>query len=213
MHSLSTLGAIVVGSMVAAGSASATMTTVMIQSNTAGSTEGLGRFTGSLSYTGDTLNTGTLTIVLSNTNTPAQGGYITGLVFNIPSSDSAAVTQLAATSVSGFQNLGPSAPASPFGSYDAGAALGGSWLGGGSPTGGIAVGHSGTFTFQITAADASAFTASSFLASGSSPSPLVRFKGFANGGSDKVPGVLVPAPGAAALLVGAGLVGFRRRRR
>ena len=97
MHSLSTLGAIVVGSMVAAGSASATMTTVMIQSNTAGSTEGLGRFTGSLSYTGDTLNTGTLTIVLSNTNTPAQGGYITGLVFNIPSSDSAAVTDRKST--------------------------------------------------------------------------------------------------------------------
>jgi hypothetical protein len=41
----------------------------------------------------------------------------------------------------------------------------------------------------------------------------VRFKGFANGGSDKVPGVLVPAPGAAALMAGAGLVAVRRRRR
>ena len=211
MRSFSVLGAVVVGSMVAASSASATM--VMIQSNPAGSTDGLGRYTGSISYTSNTLNTGTLTIVLSNTNTPGDGGYITGLVFNIPGADAAATAQLAASSLAGFQQLGPTASASPYGTYEAGAALGGSWLGGGSPNGGVAVGQTGTFTFNITSAGASGFTASSFIASGSSPSPLVRFKGFANGGSDKVPGVLVPAPGAAALMAGAGLVAVRRRRR
>ncbi len=211
MRSFSVLGAVVVGSMVAASSASATM--IMIQSNPAGSTDGLGRFTGSISYTGNTLNTGTLTIVLSNTNTPATGGYITGMVFNIPGADAAATAQLAASSISNFQVLGPTESASPYGVYEAGAALGGSWLGGGSPTGGVAVGQTGTFTFNITSAGASGFTASSFIASGSSPSPLVRFKGFANGGSDKVPGVLVPAPGAAVLMAGASLVAVRRRRR
>lgn len=204
-------GAFVVGSMVMAGVASATM--VQIQSNPAGSTDGIGRFTGSISYTGNTANTGTLTIVISNTNTPATGGYITGMVFNIPGADAAATAQLAASSIANFSVLGPTESASPYGVYEAGAALGGSWLGGGSPTGGVAVGQTGTFTFNITSAGAGAFTASSFIASGSSPSPLVRFKGFANGGSDKVPGVLVPAPGAAALVAGAGLLAVRRRRR
>ncbi|HMN42149.1 MAG TPA: hypothetical protein PKE29_14990 [Phycisphaerales bacterium] len=186
---------------------------VQIQSNSPGSTDGLGKYVGSITYTANTVTSGTLVISLTNTNTPVEGGYITGVVFNIPGIDATANSALASANPSGFLQLGPTASASPYGTYEAGAALGGSWLGGGSPNGGVGVGQTGTFTWTITAADAGSLTANSFLVGGSSPAPLVRFKGFANGGSDKVPGQLIPTPGAGVLAGLAGLVAMRRRRR
>lgn len=202
-------------SLIAAASLSSVAGASMVQivSNSPGSTEMLGRFAGTITYTANTVNTGTLTFVITNLNTAAEGGFITGLVFNIPGADVAATSLLASATPSGFLDTGAVESASPYGTYEAGAALGASWLGGGSPTGGVATGATGTFTFHITTAGANTLTASSFLASGSSPSPLLRFRGFANGGSDKVPGVLVPAPAAATLLGAAGLVAIRRRRR
>ena len=202
-------------SLVAAASLSSVAGASMIQiaSNQPSSTDMLGRFTGSITYTANTLTTGTLTIVLNNTNTAAEGGFITGVVFNVPGVDTVATSALVTANPVGFTNLGPTASASPFGTYEAGAALGGSWLGGGSPNGGVAVGQTGTFTFAITATDAASLTAGSFLTSGSAPAPLVRFKGFTNGGSDKVPSILVPAPASIACVGMGGLLAARRRRR
>ena len=202
-------------SFVAAASLSSVAGASMVQiaSNQPGSTDMLGKFVGSISYTANTLNTGTLTFVITNTNTAAEGGYITGLVFNIPGSDASATSLLTSATFAGFADTGSVASASPYGTYEAGAALGASWLGGGSPTGGIGHGATGTLVFHITTAGANALTASDFLAGGVSPSPLLRFRGFTNGGSDKVPGTLVPASGTAAMLGAAGLVAIRRRRR
>jgi hypothetical protein len=98
---------------------------------------------------------------------------------------------------------------SPFGTFDFGAALGGDFLGGGSPTDGIAVGDSRTFAFNVTGSDADAIGAGDFVSDGF----LVRFRGFEDDGSDKVPGRIVPTPAAViAGLALLGLVGIQRRR-
>ena len=111
--------------------------------------------------------------------------------------------------------------ASPFGTFEYGAAIGGAWLGGSSPTSGIAVGQSRTFLFELSgnSETTAGLTAASFLTNnlpGGTVYPLaVRFRGFANGGSDKViggeptpppPTQVVPVP--AAVWGGMVLLGF-----
>lgn len=199
---------------VAAGlavSSSAMASVIAIGSNSPSSTEGLGAFTGSMNYSYVSGNTGTLVISLTNTSAPANGGKLTGFVFNINSLDAGASASLNAGASHPFSNLFNES-AAPFGTYRAGAALGGSFLGGGSPNSGIAIGATGTFTFTITASDASSLTASSFFSTPANFAFIARFKGFLDGGSDKVPGLNIPAPGALAL-VGAGALVARRRRR
>lgn len=184
------------------------------RSNTATSTDMLGSYVGTASYASLTPNTGTLVIQLTNTSPIAGGGYITGLVFNVPGSDSSA--SLFSANPSAFTSVGTNPSASPFGSFEAGAALGGNFLGGGSPVPGIAVGSTGTFIFSITSSVAATITADDFVPTSAIPSLVVRFRGFANGGSDKVPGIgepPIPAPGAAATLALAGGFLIRRRRR
>lgn len=178
-----------------------------------GSTEHLGEFTGSISYFADLPEYGVLTITLTNTSNPSNGGKITGFVFNIDSSDPfASATLTSATHP--FQGLTNHA-APPFGSsFAAGAALGGHWSGGGNPNPGIAVGQSGTFVFDVHASDAHQLAAESFLAGPYDFNFVVRLRGFADGGSDKVPAFItaIPTPASVALLALAGLTRRRRRR-
>ena len=95
----------------------------------------------------------------------------------------------------------------PFGQFDAGAALGANWSGGGSPLFGLAVGESGLFEFTITATDADLLSTANFYGAGDEFA--VRFRGLDNGGSDKL---VTPAPGTGALaLLGLGLATRRRR--
>ncbi|CAG1002240.1 hypothetical protein PHYC_02979 [Phycisphaerales bacterium] len=180
---------------------------IPIYSDNANSTENLGWFVGSVNYVAQTPSTGLLTISLTNTSPLANGGKITGFVFNIDSSDPAADATLA-TASHPFLNSGTE-DASPFGTFEAGAALGGNWLGGGSPNAGIAVNSTGSFSFNIAAADAGSLAAGDFLSDGT-PGFVVRFRGFENEGSDKSPAV--PAPGLLTLVVGLGTVFVRNRR-
>lgn len=171
------------------------------------SLEGLGGFTGSLDYQVDQSGTATLSLSITNTSDPSNGGYITALALY----DEGLSVQGFSSSSSNFALMSGGVQVSPFPDADFGAsATGGQWLGGGKPSGGIAVGETVTFTWTLSGAGAGSLSASSF------GDILVRFRGFENGGSDKVVGKPcqpVPEPasiGLAALAAGAVLA--RRRR-
>jgi PEP-CTERM motif len=181
-----------------------------------------GHFTGSFDYDGTSL----VTIVLNNTSPVANGGYITGFVFNIP--DVASVSSVVyGTSDSDFLLLGaPSfddnVKGAPFGWFDIGAALGGDFEGGGSPNDGIDVSSSATFTFTLTGTGLGTLTAADFLSTLSvgpgdgagDEAFVVRFKGFIEGeDSDKVPAETTPIPEPGSVfLLGAGLTALWARR-
>jgi len=178
----------------------ATADVVNISSNGLG-LEGNGAYTGLISYV-----PGVLTVSLTNSNTSASGGKITAFVFNIAGS----ATAVLSGGTHPFADLGTSPSASPFGTFEGGAGMGGSWTGGGPANAGIHVGSTGTFTFTVTGADAGSLTASSFISS-SGINFVTRFRGFDNGGSDKTPGFVVPAPGALAAFGVLAVAGRRRR--
>jgi hypothetical protein len=124
----------------------------------------------------------------------------------------------------------------PYGKADTGAALGSNWEGGGTPSDGLGVGQSGTFTFTVTGiapliaglSDTALLGLLTDTTGGGGNQPenfIVRFKGFNGGGSDKVPddpggGIVgtpeVPEPATlvtVAVLGGMGLIGYRLRRK
>lgn len=173
---------------------------------------------GSIEYTHTGGNAGQLVFSITNTTSSSVGGFFTGLVFNIGSADNAATATLSATSDSDFRDTGAEA-ANPFGMFDAGVALNANWSGGGNPTRGIGAGLSAVFTFIINANDASTLSAMDFLGNGDDIA--IRFRGLANGGSDKLlveepPLNIVPLPApalAGGALLGLGLAARRLRAR
>lgn len=177
-----------------------------------GSSEwGLGSFTGDLLYDP---TTGILNLTLENTSDPANEGYLTGVVLNNPGGIDGIVF-----SDSDF-DLIEDVAASPYGTFDFGAALGGNFLGGGNPKAGVGVGQSKTFEFAFTGPGIGGLTDQSFInafSSGGSQGDqfmLTRFQGFADGGSDKVPAAAIPEPATIALLFGGlGVLGFNRFRK
>lgn len=187
---------------------------VSIQGVVSGSTEQTGAtYSGSLEYNFISGSMGELKVSLSNDSPASVGGFLTGFLFR---ADAVTGTSLNSANPTSFENTGSESGA-PFGMFDGGAALRGSFLGGGNPSAGLAVGESGMFMFDISSSSASTLSAADFLGSLDEPGFLVRFKGLEGGGSDKVPGgsvdVVVPLPGAGVLAAaGLALVGVRRRR-
>lgn len=178
------------------------------------STENTGvSFNGSVEYDYLGGTSGELTISLTNTTDPLIGGFLTGFVFNINSVDPNAFAVLDSTSNPNFVGMQNESGA-PFGNFDAGAAVDGSFQGGGSPANGLAIGETGIFSFLLTASDASTLSAMSFLTGPNEFNFVTRFRGVGPNGedSDKLPVTVLPAPGALALLGMAGLIGTRRRR-
>ena len=161
---------------------------------------GLGAFEGTIAYDTNDDTTGLLTISL--TNLSDNGGFLTGFLFNVNGNATATYVPIANDN---FSNAGGNG--SPFGQFEAGAALGGNFQGGGNPNIGIAPGASRTFQFHVAGA-VSSLTANSFfseLSTGAGAGEgyqyfIARFRGFDDGGSDKVVGgklVVVPTPSAA----------------
>lgn len=180
---------------------------LMIYSNPGN--EGLGSFTGSMEwvYPVDGSDCGQLTVTLTNTSEVANGGFLTG--FGFQAIEGIEVTYVATGD--GWSQL-TDFSAAPYGTFDWGAALGGDFLGGGSPKAGIAVGETREFVFEVCADAAllAVLDADDFFEDDIGYGFVTRFKGFNDGGSDKVTGY-VPAPGAVALLALAGLAQRRRR--
>jgi hypothetical protein len=185
-----------------------------IESDSANSTNQLGTFTGTIDYGFDIgLNSWTVLITLTNTSNPANAGRLTGFLFNINSTDANASAALHSADYP-FQNAAGQSGNPLGGTYDAGAALGGNWNGGGPPAPGIAPGATGSFLFKVSASDANSLSAMSFITGPETYNFVVRFRGFNGGGSDKVPAVESVVPGPSALCALAiGLVLSRGRQR
>ena len=209
------------------GSAQAnTVTSIPIES-TGVSTEDLGLFTGTIAFGANAFGgSADLSITLTNTSPAANGGYITGFVFNIADDpDSSVSAQYKPGTDDPFEGL-VDASASPYGTFEFGASLSDSWLGSGKPGPGIYAGETRTFLFELSGDKETTgnLSASSFLTTnlpGGTTYPFaVRFRGFDDDGSDKViggtpttPPQVVPLPAAAwgglALL---GLLGVGKQR-
>ena len=181
-----------------------------------GSSEGAnskGIFTSLVTYTYSGSGTSAnVSVLLTNTTLLANGGFITGLAVN-PDPGATGLVFNSCTNAA-FIDCGSPVSAAPFGNFVAGAALGGNWLGGGSPNAGIAIGASATFNFTISGSAAllGAMTAEDVFDEENDRALVVRFRGGVGGWSDKVLGCAAPAPGAVALLGVAGMFGGRRRR-
>jgi MYXO-CTERM domain-containing protein len=182
---------------------------VFIGADMGASEHSLGDFDGSIQYDFLGGTDGALTVSLTNTSDADNGGFLTGFVFN---TGAFTVTLDLASATHPFLYITP-VNGQPYGSFAHGATLDGNFQGGGSPADGIAVGDTGTFTFDLSSADAGLLEALTFLTGPNDYNFLVRFRGFEDGGSDKVPALLIPTPGAVALLGMAGIVGTSRRRR
>jgi len=159
-----------------------------------------------------TISGSSLTITLINTSPAGNGGFIVADAFNLPGGVSATLTSTTNLNFDTF--LQGAVNTAPFGTRTDIISLGGNFNNafegaGGSPMGGIGVGQSATFVFNLSGSGATE--------SGIFNSELVRFKGFNNGQSDKT-GVTIEGPSIAPeptmlLLVGSGMSGLMWMRR
>jgi len=178
-------------------------------------------FTGSLEYNFTSSSAATLIVSLANTSPIANGGYLTAFAFNNPGDaiTGATLTSYAAGTgpwvILGAPDFTNEFTASPLGVFDIGAVVGDAdkkklpdWEGGGDPKAGVPVSATGTWTFTLTGTGLNALTAASFIAE-TAPEKVdkdgdvktagtevfaVRFRGFVDGKSAKVPGEEIPPP-------------------
>lgn len=170
-------------------------------------------FTGTVDYTVTSATTGQLTISLTNSSPLPVGGFLTGLGFRfpIPPADPGTSASLFSVSDADFSVDANGFTAPSFGDYDFGVALGGNFTGGGTPSGGLAIGQSIVAIFTINSANADELNTFDFIGDGSGL--VARFRGLNGGLSDtEIAGQVIPAPGSVALFGLSGLLVATRRR-
>ncbi|RJR29481.1 MAG: PEP-CTERM sorting domain-containing protein [Desulfobacteraceae bacterium] len=197
--------------------------TLMYDVNSSYSLTGLGSFTGSASYSYTDSSNASFTVSLTNTSPAANEGYITAMAFLLPSTTYQSKIEsifMSSSTSDEFDLLFASYKKNPLNTspfqfgFDFGAGIGKSWEGGGKPGEGIGVGSTETFTFSMTGKGLDLLSLNDFTQQygGHNVIAALRFKGFENGGSDKVLGELgggaqVPEP-ATLLLFGSGILGY-----
>lgn len=165
-------------------------TATIITEQTVTGSGGLGSYSAHFKWDGSILS-----LDLTNTSNVSNGGYLTGFLLELPGTSSFSNwqtnTNLVALAPKQEQYSG-----APYGSFDYGYALGGNFLGGGSPNSGIGVGNTGHFEFSqwnnVNGFDVGDFFENLSTLESTDTNLLVRFKGFNNGGSDKVVGIFTP---------------------
>lgn len=196
-----------------------------------------GQFTGTVEVTNQTYNSALIRVTLTNVSPFGNGGFLTAFAFNDPNSTSkgniGTVTSYQQTFnpqtgqnflLLGAPTFNNSVSSAPFGLFDIGAGVGGSWHSGGNPVDGLAVGETGTFSFLVNGTNLTNLTAANLLTAMSTYGTagfVVRFRGFTDGTSDKdIAGVVVkppepnPVPAPPALvLAGIGFVALIGRSR
>jgi hypothetical protein len=188
---------------------------VSIVGDPANSTSNLGNFAAALTYLATDDTSATLTIDITNTSAAANGGFLTALAFVNPGEviDDVSVTSTLGSfdTLLGAPTIANGISVSPFGDLDIGVSTSDSWLGGGNPNAGLGVGEAASFTFTF-GADSGllGLTELSFLAADAdSEFPfLVRFHGFEDEGSDKVPSEIVPETASLAVWTVLALTAF-----
>jgi hypothetical protein len=218
-----------------------------IVGNGSESTEGLGDFQAEIIYNPDAKTSGTMAylyVTMTNTSSQAFGGFLTAFAFNNPSLnnpnvliDGVSIVMVTVeennedvkwTELGGDSQYNNGIKAEPFGYFDIGASMNGSWLGKGNPKGGIEVNGTIEFTFTFLGMNLDTLDEWSFVNETSVDSPkklnptdyffAARFMGFDhNPDSDKVPGMVVsqvPEPSTLVLLgtCFVGLAGIHRKR-
>jgi hypothetical protein len=171
-----------------------------------GQEEGLGNCAKTVTYNA---TTNVLTITLQNTSPAANGGFLTADAFDLGAAADPDIGVVSFTGAANFPAFGlnPAAPStggsisvSPNGEREfVISTTSGDWLGGGSPSDGIPVGGSATFTLTLSddISEASLFGSNE----------VIRFRGFEDGGSDKTFTTATPVAEPGTLLIlGAGLV-------
>jgi hypothetical protein len=168
---------------------------------------GLGAYQGEMRWIHSGGSSGLLEITLANGSPAANGGALTGFAFNVVDG----VTVAYSSGLADWQGLAL-IDAAPYDFFDFGAAIGGNFLGG-NPQSGLRVGESATFAFTVTGAESllAGLSDASFFDASGGVGFIARFRGFDDGGSDKVTASAVPAPGALALLALTTLKTRRRR--